>query len=174
MSAKQEQFSATKTDDGRRVMWIEPEGSLRIRVEEIGDDDWTAGGPDVPTGQGDTPEAALADASNASARDNDAISRALGILADINFDGMVEALYAALDSMDDESPGETSAATDDRSATGERTPEDIIETHDAFIEERRDGAESPTDAGGKPGHIDPDVHRHRENVQRLVSKDEEE
>lgn len=74
------------------------------------------------------------------------------------------------------SPIEAIAAVDDRSAVEERTPEDIIETHETFIEERDapEPSASSAKAGMEVGHHDPDVHRHRENVARLIGTDKNE
>lgn len=62
-----------------------------------------------------------------------------------------------------------------RDSTEERSPEDIIKTHEAFIEARDESGAAPPskDEGEDVGHHDPDVQRHRENIQRLKEKDED-
>lgn len=85
----------------------------------------------------------------------------------------VLAVLDALDEADDGGTEDEDKDGDDRSAVEERTPEDIIETHETFIEERDVAEPSASSAKSRTevGHHDPDVQRHRENVARLIDAD---
>ena len=77
---------------------------------------------------------------------------------------------------DGEIIAEAGTCRGDQSVVEERTPEAIIETHETLIAEHDAPEPSALSAktGTEVGHHDADVQRHRENVARLISTDENE